>query len=520
MSNQNLNLARKWRPATFDLVVGQDLSVRILKNALYLNSFFPVYLFAGQRGCGKTSTARIFAAAANCHKLFEFQNNPKSVSVPCIECVSCVAMQNGKHPDFVEIDAASYTGVDNVRQIIEASTFLPLMGNKKIYLIDEAHMLSKAAFNAFLKIMEEPPINTIFILATTDIHKIIDTVRSRCFQVFFTNINQDTLVEHLKDICVKESVNFDDEGLKIIARESKGSARDAINLLEQVRFSAPIVSYKTVLNALGYLSDESILNIFNILIKKSSIKELLQFLDEIDFNNFSAQHTWEILIECFRASIRIKQGIDPTFLRHLKIEDIIKPYSLNDILFVMEEISLIEPVFLKTINKHSFLEMLFLRILKREANSFKDIKYTEVDEKNEIVRVQDIDWSNFIQKMNQINEPMISSIFSQAIYIGYDSATNEVKISFDKKSQFFQEMLNDSSRLWVPILNQVFNDGAKLNINFQEQKVEEKTLIAKKEPNKLNKESSIDVSDTNKWQIANMLLKNFSGVIKEVKTDE
>ena len=131
MSNANLNLARKWRSKTFDQIIGQELPIRMLKNSLYLESFFPVYLFSGQRGCGKTTMARIFAAAVNCEQLPEFQKNPKSHSVPCLKCFSCQSMMAGKHPDFIEIDAASHTGVDNVRQIIDAASLLPVHGQKK-----------------------------------------------------------------------------------------------------------------------------------------------------------------------------------------------------------------------------------------------------------------------------------------------------------------------------------------------------------------------------------------------------
>lgn len=134
MHNEHLNLARKWRSKNFQEIIGQDLSVKMLRNSLYLNQLFPVYLFAGQKGCGKTSTARVFAAAINCEQLPEFQRQPKTSSVPCLQCASCVAMSKGQHPDFIEVDAASHTGVDNVRNIIESSTFLPLMGRKKYIL--------------------------------------------------------------------------------------------------------------------------------------------------------------------------------------------------------------------------------------------------------------------------------------------------------------------------------------------------------------------------------------------------
>src|SRR5436190_2589751 len=240
MGSVALNLSRKWRSQDFDHIVGQDLVVRILKNSLYLGHYFPVYLFAGQRGCGKTSTARIFAAAVNCSGLVSFQKDPKKSVIPCLVCDSCRAMQHGNHPDFIEIDAASHTGVDNIRSIIESSSLLPLIGRKRVYLIDEAHMLSKAAFNAALKILEEPPATALFILATTNQHKILDTVRSRCFQLFFTPIAYDSLRDHLRTICLKENISYDVDALDLIIRHTQGSARDALNVLEQVRFSNSI----------------------------------------------------------------------------------------------------------------------------------------------------------------------------------------------------------------------------------------------------------------------------------------
>lgn len=152
MSNAhtNLNLARKWRPKNFDSVVGQDIAIRMLKNSLFLNKFFPVYLFAGQRGCGKTSTARIFAAAVNCSELKAFQQVP-TVKIPCLNCPSCVAMINGDHPDFIEIDAASHTGVDNVRQIIESSSYMPLVGQKRSTSSTKLTCSAKQPLMLFLK---------------------------------------------------------------------------------------------------------------------------------------------------------------------------------------------------------------------------------------------------------------------------------------------------------------------------------------------------------------------------------
>ena len=199
----HLNLARTWRSKHFDELVGQPLVVRLVKNSLYRNLIFPVYLLSGMRGCGKTSVARIFAAALNCEALEQFQRSPQEQQLPCLTCSSCLAMLKMNHPDFIEIDAASHTGVDNVRSIIDAASFVPVLGKKKIYLIDEAHMLSKAAFNAFLKILEEPPTSVVFMLATTDPHKILETVTSRCFHLFFDPIDAQAVALHLANVCTR-----------------------------------------------------------------------------------------------------------------------------------------------------------------------------------------------------------------------------------------------------------------------------------------------------------------------------
>ena len=291
MGRTNLNLARKWRSRNFDQIVGQELSVRMLKNSLYLDHYFPVYLFSGQRGCGKTTTARVFAAAVNCERLADFQRQPKVSAVPCLTCSSCETMLAGKHPDFIEMDAASHTGVDNVRKIVDSSQFLPLIGRKKIYLIDEAHMLSKAAFNAFLKILEEPPSSVIFILATTDPQKIIDTVKSRCFQLFFRPIAHDPLLAHLKKVCDAEQIAYEDCALQLVIKEAEGSVRDALNMIEQVRFAQGRVTKKSVQQVLGHVDDERMIQLIAVLLQKKP-KDVLTFLQQQKFTYGSAEFIW------------------------------------------------------------------------------------------------------------------------------------------------------------------------------------------------------------------------------------
>ncbi|MBT4595105.1 DNA polymerase III subunit gamma/tau, partial [bacterium] len=223
---KSVNLARKLRPLGFDGIIGQDFVMRMLQNSLYKDQLFPVYLFFGQHGCGKTSTARVFAAAMNCKNLEAFRKNPREHKVPCHNCSSCTSFKNENYPDFIEIDAASHTGVENVRQIIEASSYVPVAGAKRVYLIDEAHMLSKAAFNALLKLLEEPPKSAVFLLATTEIQKVPNTVRSRCFQAPFSVPDRDVLIAHLEKISAQEDITVSRRALEVLVAHTGGFIRD------------------------------------------------------------------------------------------------------------------------------------------------------------------------------------------------------------------------------------------------------------------------------------------------------
>jgi DNA polymerase-3 subunit gamma/tau len=355
----NINLARKLRPKIFEEIIGQDLSIRMLKNSLYLNKFFPVYLFSGQRGCGKTSTARVFGSAINCKKLNSFQKDAHTNRIPCLECESCKSMLRSSHPDFIEMDAASHTGVDSVRQIIESCAYLPLSGYKKIYLIDEAHMLSRAAFNAFLKILEEPPTSTIFILATTEIQKIPETVRSRCFQVIFNRIQNKFLLEYMKKICVDEKINAEDKALSLLVNENDGSARDAINALEQVRFSGKKVTSELVLKSLGKISDKELYELMKFIIDQNP-RGLLEQLNKIDFESLSAQSLWNMTVEFFRSLLWLKYGVSGERVNSL--ENLAKKCSINRVHALLQILWSQEPLFLQTPQKHLFLEAALLNM--------------------------------------------------------------------------------------------------------------------------------------------------------------
>ncbi|MBI5885161.1 MAG: DNA polymerase III subunit gamma/tau [Deltaproteobacteria bacterium] len=239
-----LVIARKWRPALFEEIVGQEHVTRTLKNAIATGKTAQAYLFCGPRGVGKTTAARILAKSMNC----------SAGPTPCNECESCKAIASGSSVDVIEIDGASNNGVENVRELRESVRYMPGQGRFKVYIIDEVHMLSTAAFNALLKTLEEPPPHAVFILATTEFHKIPATIISRCQRFDFRRIQFRDIQAHLKKIVTAEGIAFEEEALYTIAREADGSLRDAQSLLEQVAaYSGERITEAAVGEALGLL---------------------------------------------------------------------------------------------------------------------------------------------------------------------------------------------------------------------------------------------------------------------------
>ena len=219
-------LARKWRPQNFSELIGQDLVQVTLKNALKDNRLYPVLLFTGPRGTGKTSSARILAKALRCERKKDF--------IPCNECDDCISIQNSRHLDVIEIDGASNNGVEAVRELRDTISYLPSSGSWKIYIIDEVHMLSHSAFNALLKTLEEPPAHVIFIMATTERHKIPQTVLSRCQNLDFHLISPFLIKKQLEKICQKEGFSVSEDILWMISKQAQGSLRDGQSLLDQI----------------------------------------------------------------------------------------------------------------------------------------------------------------------------------------------------------------------------------------------------------------------------------------------
>ena len=311
--------ARKYRPATFETVVGQQHITNTLKNAIKNNQLAQAFLFCGPRGVGKTTCARILAKTINCTNL---QPNGEA----CGECASCKAFENGNSFNVHELDAASNNSVDDIRSLIEQVRIPPQAARYKVYIIDEVHMLSQAAFNAFLKTLEEPPHYAIFILATTEKHKILPTILSRC-QIFdFNRIRVEDMANHLASIAGKESIGYEPDGLHIIAQKADGGLRDALSMFDQiVSFSGGKVTYRSVIDNLNILDYDYYFNITESLLKEDTAKVLL-FFDEILSRGFDGAHFIAGLSEHFR---NLLVGKDQSTLKLLEVSEGIKTKYLQ-----------------------------------------------------------------------------------------------------------------------------------------------------------------------------------------------
>jgi DNA polymerase III subunit gamma/tau len=307
--------ARKYRPITFESVVGQSHITTTLRNAIKTNQLAQAFLFTGPRGVGKTTCARILAKTINCTAV-------SSDTEPCNACTSCKNFDQNASFNIHELDAASNNSVEDIRNLIDQVRFPPQDGKYKVYIIDEVHMLSQAAFNAFLKTLEEPPSYAIFILATTEKHKILPTILSRC-QIFdFNRIQIKDMSEHLKNITLKENITADEEALELIAQKADGGLRDALSMFDlNVTFSADRhLSYKNVLENLHILDYDYYLKMLDVLYD-GNINQVLLIFNEILAKGFDAHQFVVGLNEHFRNILVCK---DPQTVELLDISESIK----------------------------------------------------------------------------------------------------------------------------------------------------------------------------------------------------
>ena len=285
-------LYRKYRPKTFEDVYGQKIIVQTLKNIIKNNKLTHAYLFIGPRGTGKTSIAKIFAKTINCLDSTE--------GISCEKCDICKNINNNENVDIIEMDAASNNGVDEIREIKNHVTLLPTVSKYKVYIIDEVHMLTTGAFNALLKTLEEPPKHVIFILATTEPHKIPLTIISRCQSFEFKPIPKNIIKERLKYICDKEQIKIDDQSLELIAIDSNGGMRDAISLLDQLNaYSNGDIKYENVLLLNGRISNDDLIKIF-YKINENKLNEVFEIVDKIENDGKNFVYVCEDMIKLLR----------------------------------------------------------------------------------------------------------------------------------------------------------------------------------------------------------------------------
>ncbi|MBQ8338478.1 MAG: DNA polymerase III subunit gamma/tau [Oscillospiraceae bacterium] len=356
-------LYRKWRPMIFDDVIGQDYIVTVLKNQIASGKIGHAYLFTGSRGTGKTTCAKIFSKAVNC--LNHVSGDP------CLECDNCKSIQNGSAIDVVEIDAASHTGVDNIREIMEESVYLPAVCKYRVYSIDEVHMLSTSAFNALLKIMEEPPAHIIFILATTEVHQVPVTIISRCQRFDFSRIEDSLIIEQLLKVSAGEGINLENDAAAVIARLADGGMRDALSLLDQCASFDNNVTREVVSSVSGQADRSFILKVADAVINENAA-EAVSLAAKAHSGSLSFSFIVSELTALYR-DIMIAKSVGTKKAELFPIGSdlqLIAAYaekmSLSQIMFCIDTLS----EALNTIGKSSYPNILFEQCLIRLCSPF------------------------------------------------------------------------------------------------------------------------------------------------------
>ena len=316
-------LARKYRPSNFSEVVGQEHILRALENSIKHNKLHQAYIFSGTRGVGKTTIARVFAKCLNC------QNGEMPQLVPCDQCSACLEIKAGRHIEFLEVDAASRTGVDDMRELLESVQYKPANARFKIYLIDEVHMLSKSSFNALLKTLEEPPPHVIFLMATTEVEKVPKTVLSRCLQLNLKVIPETKIYDHLESLLKLESIKYDEESVRLIANSAKGSIRDGLTLLDQaIAHGNGLLDAEEVKALLGTIDESYIIELVNQVVLSDGDGAYLA-LNKITELNVEYEQVLKIIISVFHkislhqqlqnsneeAITKLAESIDPQMIQ-------------------------------------------------------------------------------------------------------------------------------------------------------------------------------------------------------------
>ena len=361
-------LYRKYRPETFENVVGQKHIIKTLLNAIDNNKVAHAYIFSGPRGTGKTTTAKLLAKALNCS-----QENK-----PCNECADCKAILEGTHPDIIEIDAASNNGVDEIRELIEKVKYAPIQGKFKVYIIDEVHMMTPGAFNALLKTLEEPPEHVVFILATTDVHKVIPTVLSRCQRFDFSKINFEDIKQRVTEILNLENITFEEGVPSLVAELADGGMRDALSILDQVvSYAGDNVTLQHIYDIYGMMSNGDMVEYLTLLAENKT-KEVLEMIENYIGRGIDVKRLTYDLMVCLKDAIVYRSTSDETILERINAEHakaILRYYSTDNALKVSEILNEARNNYRLSTNYRLFFELASLKIIEALAtnpNIFKE----------------------------------------------------------------------------------------------------------------------------------------------------
>lgn len=375
------SLYRAYRPQTFEDVSGQQAIITTLRHAVEENKIAHAYLFCGPRGTGKTTVAKLFAKAVNC------TGDPK----PCGECENCKAIENGTHPDVIEIDAASNNGVEEVRNLIEKVKYAPVQGRYKVYIIDEVHMMSTGAFNALLKTLEEPPEHIIFILATTEPHKILPTIISRCQRFDFSRLTDQEMIDRMKTVMKEEGKTYEEGALALIAKLANGGMRDALSILEQcLAYNDEHLTEKDVNSIYGIVSLEDKINLIKVILAKD-MNQALAIIEKMDASGIDVKRLTYDLIDILKDVIIYKNTHNVSILSVLSSSyvDSIVPYIASDDALTFIDILLnASEKFARSINPGIYFELAILRLCNQDhGGAAQTVEKAEVVENEPIKAV-------------------------------------------------------------------------------------------------------------------------------------